>query len=62
MKIGGDLLPLDGPTNDLDVETLRALEDALTDYAGCAVIILRVMSVSPAACDRGVRCVSSVRA
>jgi len=30
---------LDEPTNDLDVDTLRALEDALTAFAGCAVII-----------------------
>ncbi|MFQ5435459.1 MAG: energy-dependent translational throttle protein EttA, partial [Anaerolineae bacterium] len=29
----------DEPTNDLDVETLRALEEALLDFAGCAVII-----------------------
>ena len=34
-----NLLILDEPTNDLDVETLRALEDALEDFAGCAVII-----------------------
>jgi ATPase subunit of ABC transporter with duplicated ATPase domains len=32
-------LPSDEPTNDLDVDTLRALEEALEDYAGCAVII-----------------------
>ena len=30
---------LDEPTNDLDVDTLRALEEALEDYAGCAVVI-----------------------
>ncbi len=36
---GGNVLLLDEPSNDLDVETLRALEDALTAYAGCAVII-----------------------
>ena len=30
---------LDEPTNDLDVETLRALEDALVDFSGCAVVI-----------------------
>ena len=30
---------LDEPTNDLDVETLRALEEGLEDFAGCAVII-----------------------
>ena len=36
---GGNLLMLDEPTNDLDVDTLRALEEALLDFAGCAVII-----------------------
>ena len=36
---GGNVLLLDEPSNDLDVETLRALEDALTEYAGCAMII-----------------------
>ena len=36
---GGNLLMLDEPTNDLDVDTLRALEDALLDFAGCAVVI-----------------------
>ena len=30
---------LDEPTNDLDVDTLRALEEALIDFAGCAVVI-----------------------
>ena len=30
---------LDEPTNDLDVDTLRSLEEALLDFAGCAVII-----------------------
>ncbi|OGI37832.1 MAG: energy-dependent translational throttle protein EttA [Candidatus Muproteobacteria bacterium RBG_16_62_13] len=39
LKSGGNLLMLDEPTNDLDVETLRALEEALLDFAGCAVII-----------------------
>jgi ATP-binding cassette ChvD family protein len=34
-----NVILLDEPTNDLDVDTLRALEDALTDFAGCAVII-----------------------
>ncbi len=34
-----NVLMLDEPTNDLDVNTLRALEEALEDYAGCAVII-----------------------
>jgi ATP-binding cassette ChvD family protein len=39
LKAGSNVLFLDEPTNDLDVETLRALEDALADYAGCAIII-----------------------
>ncbi len=39
LKKGGNLLMLDEPTNDLDVETLRALEEALLDFSGCAVII-----------------------
>ena len=38
-KKGGNLLLLDEPTNDLDVETLRALEDALLNFGGCAVVI-----------------------
>ena len=36
---GGNLLILDEPTNDLDVETLRALEEALLDFSGCAVVV-----------------------
>ncbi|MDW8370859.1 MAG: energy-dependent translational throttle protein EttA, partial [Geminicoccaceae bacterium] len=36
---GANVILLDEPTNDLDVDTLRALEDALLDFAGCAVII-----------------------
>jgi energy-dependent translational throttle protein EttA len=36
---GGNVLLLDEPTNDLDVDTLRSLEDALLDFAGCAVVI-----------------------
>src|SRR5881296_3899927 len=36
---GANVLLLDEPSNDLDVDTLRALEDALLDFAGCAVII-----------------------
>ena len=39
LKSGGNLLLLDEPTNDLDVDTLRSLEDALLSYAGCAVVI-----------------------
>jgi ATP-binding cassette ChvD family protein len=39
LKRGGNLLLLDEPTNDLDVETLRSLEDALLEFPGCAVVI-----------------------
>jgi sulfate-transporting ATPase len=39
LKQGGNLLLLDEPTNDLDVNTLRSLEEALENFAGCAVII-----------------------
>ena len=35
---GGNVLLLDEPSNDLDVETLRALEDALLEFAGCALV------------------------
>jgi ATP-binding cassette ChvD family protein len=36
---GGNVLLLDEPSNDLDVETLRALEEALLDFPGCAVVV-----------------------
>ncbi|MDR0479614.1 MAG: energy-dependent translational throttle protein EttA [Burkholderiaceae bacterium] len=36
---GGNVLLLDDPSNDLDVETLRALEDALLEFAGCCLVI-----------------------
>ena len=39
LRTGGNVLFLDEPTNDLDVETLRALEDALLSFPGCAVVI-----------------------
>ena len=39
LKSGGNLILLDEPTNDLDVDTLRALEEALLNFAGCAVVI-----------------------
>src|SRR6202035_5870489 len=39
LRRGGNLLLLDEPTNDLDTDTLRALEEALLNYAGCAVVI-----------------------
>jgi energy-dependent translational throttle protein EttA len=35
---GGNVLLLDEPSNDLDVETLRALEDALLEFAGCVLV------------------------
>jgi len=39
LKVGGNLLLLDEPTNDLDVNTLRMLEDALLDFPGCVMVI-----------------------
>ena len=39
LRSGGNVLFLDEPTNDLDVETLRALEEALLGFPGCAVVI-----------------------
>ena len=39
LKIGGNVILLDEPTNDLDVETLSSLENALLDFPGCAVVI-----------------------
>ncbi len=39
LKSGGNVLLLDEPSNDLDVDTLRALELALLDFPGCAVVI-----------------------
>ncbi|MEN9314671.1 MAG: hypothetical protein RIS35_1064, partial [Pseudomonadota bacterium] len=39
LAAGGNVLLLDEPSNDLDVETLRALEDALLEFAGCVLVI-----------------------
>jgi len=39
LKEGGNLILLDEPTNDLDVETLSSLENALDNFPGCAVVI-----------------------
>ncbi len=39
LKSGANVILLDEPTNDLDVNTMRALEDALENFAGCAVVI-----------------------
>jgi len=39
LKVGGNVLLLDEPTNDLDVNTLRMLEDAILDFAGCVLVI-----------------------
>ena len=39
LTTGGNLILLDEPTNDLDIETLQNLEEALEEFAGCAVII-----------------------
>jgi len=39
LKSGANLILLDEPTNDLDINSIRALEDALTNFAGCAVVV-----------------------
>ena len=39
LKSGANLIILDEPTNDLDVDTLRSLEEALLDFAGCAIVV-----------------------
>lgn len=39
LKSGANVILLDEPTNDLDVNTLRALEEALVNFAGCALVI-----------------------
>ena len=39
LQESGNVLMLDEPTNDLDVETVRALEEALEDFAGCALVV-----------------------
>lgn len=39
LKEAGNVLMLDEPTNDLDVQTMRALEEALEDFAGCALVV-----------------------
>ena len=39
LTVGGNLLLLDEPTNDLDIDTLRSLEEGLLNFSGCAVVI-----------------------
>jgi ATPase subunit of ABC transporter with duplicated ATPase domains len=39
LKQGANLILLDEPTNDLDVNTLRSLEEALENFAGCALVV-----------------------
>ena len=39
LRAGGNVMVLDEPTNDLDVDTLRSLEDAILDFAGCVVCV-----------------------
>ena len=39
LKTGANVILLDEPTNDIDVNTMRALEEALENFAGCAVVI-----------------------
>ena len=38
LRAGGNVMLLDEPTNDLDVETLRSLEEAIQNFAGCVVV------------------------
>ncbi|MDV7402171.1 ATP-binding cassette domain-containing protein, partial [Arthrospira platensis SPKY1] len=40
LKEGANVILLDEPTNDIDVNTLRTLEEAIENYAGCVLIIL----------------------
>jgi len=39
LKAGGNVILLDEPTNDLDVNTMRSLEEALLEFAGCVVVV-----------------------
>lgn len=39
LKAGGNMIILDEPTNDMDTEVLRSLEEAILDFAGCAIIV-----------------------
>jgi ATPase subunit of ABC transporter with duplicated ATPase domains len=39
LRSGANLILLDEPTNDLDVDTLRSLEEALLEFAGCVMVI-----------------------
>jgi sulfate-transporting ATPase len=39
LRAGGNLILMDDPTNDLDVDTMRSLEEALLDFAGCVVVV-----------------------
>jgi len=56
LKSGGNVLLLDKPTNDLDVDTLRALEEALLGFAGCAVVISHDDGSSPLVVSEWVAC------
>merc|ERR1712216_584425 len=39
LRAGGNVILMDEPTNDLDVETMRSLEDALLDFGGCVFVV-----------------------
>ncbi|MBP7949963.1 MAG: ATP-binding cassette domain-containing protein [Verrucomicrobiales bacterium] len=49
---GGNFLVLDEPTNDLDLQTLRILEEALLDFPGCAVVVSHDRYFLDRVCDR----------
>ena len=44
---GGNVMLMDEPTNDLDVDTMRSLEEALLDFAGCVVVVTRARPLLP---------------
>lgn len=52
LKTGGNLLVLDEPTNDLDLPSLRLLEEALADFAGCALVVSHDRYFLDRICDR----------
>ena len=52
LKTGGNLLVLDEPTNDLDLPSLRMLEEALADFDGCVLVVSHDRSFLDRVCDQ----------